>query len=153
MTIRKPQALSWIGAEDSLQRERMNNLPQRMVDKCMPIPESGCLIWMGQCEHGGYGMVWFEGKKRLAHRVSYLLHKGTIPEGQTLDHLCRVPACINPDHLEPVTRRENTLRGDGPAGINSRKTHCINGHKFTEENIYMHPRGFRQCRICRKRET
>lgn len=99
----------------------------------------GCWEWTGPINSKGYGNlhigeVWSpDGKRRnvLAHRFSYTLHKGTIPQGLTLDHLCRNRACVNPDHLEPVTMRENVLRGD----TMKRLTHCKHGHEFTDDNI------------------
>jgi hypothetical protein len=66
-----------------------------------------------------------------------------------LDHLCRNPACVRPDHLEAVTARENTLRGIGPTAVNALKTHCVHGHEFTPENTRM--KGIRRvCRECQR---
>jgi len=126
----------------------LNNVPQRIANKLMPIPESGCFIWTGQEERGGYGMVWFEGKKRLVHRVVWQLERGAIEAGKSLDHLCRVRGCVNPNHLEPVDTRTNILRGSGRASVNSRKTMCQKGHPFTKENTYVTAKGERVCRIC-----
>ncbi len=67
-----------------------------------------------------------------------------IPEGMQLDHLCRVRCCINPDHLEVVTQRENILRGNGTAAVHAKKTHCPQGHEYS----YRDKRGRRVCRIC-----
>ena len=76
--------------------------------------------------------------------------RGPIPEGLTLDHLCRVRACVNPAHLEPVTLRENTLRSpSAPTAINARKTECLRGHAFTPENTWVH-RSRRCCRECKR---
>ncbi len=100
------------------------------------ITESGCWIWMGACRDSGkgYGRVWANGQSLYAHRAVYELLRGPIPEGLTLDHLCKVRCCVNPSHLEIVTRIENAMRGLGPLANNARKTHCKNGHLFTEEN-------------------
>jgi hypothetical protein len=74
------------------------------------VDEAGCWIWQrGKAE--GYGVVWRDGRVQRAHRVVYEQHRGPIPDGLHLDHLCRVKACVNPDHLEPVTNAENCRRG------------------------------------------
>jgi hypothetical protein len=97
-----------------------------------------------------YGAFSVGGRMRQAHRVAYELTVGPIPAGMTLDHLCRNKGCVNPHHLEPVTNRENILRGDGETARNARKTHCKRGHEFTTENTYIVPSsGGRVCRTCR----
>jgi len=78
------------------------------VDKAAP---GGCWIWTGAVEGKGYGAPSINGVKRPAHRLAYEDLVGPVPEGLHLDHLCRVRRCVNPAHLEPVTSRENTLRG------------------------------------------
>lgn len=88
---------------------------------------------------------------RRAHRVAYELVKGPIPDGLVIDHLCRNPLCVNPDHLEPVTQQENTLRGIGPSAKNAVKTECDKGHPFDDENTYWY-KGYRACKEC-KRES
>jgi hypothetical protein len=80
--------------------------------------------------------------------VAYELAIGPIPEGLTIDHLCRNRGCVNPAHLEAVTNRTNLLRGDGIAALNARKTHCKRGHEFTPENTYVWREGTRACRAC-----
>ena len=109
---------------------------------------TGCWVWQRARDMHGYGVIQVRGKALGAHRVAYEIVKGPIPEGLTIDHLCRTRACINPDHLEAVTNRENILRGEGFAAINARKTHCLRGHAFTEANTYQH-RDERCCRACR----
>lgn len=88
----------------------------------------------------------------LAHRWSYEYLVGPIPEGLEIDHLCRNPLCVNPDHLEPVTRKENNLRSYNVGGVNARKTHCPQGHEYTEENTYVETMYYggkgRKCREC-----
>lgn len=108
-----------------------------------------CWTWTGMKISKGYGYFWVDGVMQAAHRYSYELLAGPIPKGLELDHLCRNPACVNPDHLEPVTHRENSLRGESPAARNARKTHCKHGHPFSGANLYIHPTtGQRRCRAC-----
>jgi len=115
-------------------------------------PSDTCLLWTDALSDSGYGTFCF-GKSRVrAHRWSYEYHVGAIPDGLVIDHLCRVRHCVNPDHLEVVTMKENTLRGIGFSAVNARKTRCIYGHPFDEENTYVYPGGAKRgCRICRKR--
>lgn len=110
-----------------------------------------CWLWTGSLDRYGYGRfnpsrpeAW------SAHRYAYLTLVGLIPDGQQLDHLCRVRRCVNPAHLEPVTSRENTMRGETPAAINARKTHCPKGHEYTAENTRVSADGERNCRVCHR---
>lgn len=91
------------------------------------IQEDGCWGWTGSPNGNGYGHARVDGKTYVAHRYVYQSTVGPIPEGLQLDHLCRNRMCVNPSHLEPVTHRENVLRGQGHAAINARKTHCSCG--------------------------
>jgi len=86
---------------------------------------------------------------RSAHRLSYETEIGPIPEGLELDHLCRVRSCVNPLHLEPVTHQENVRRGEG-ANFWRNKTHCPQGHEYTEENTGISNRNNEKCRYCRE---
>lgn len=116
----------------------------------LPMVDSdGCWIWQGRLSRLGYGQVWADGRNREAHIVVYELLVGPVPVGLELDHLCRKRACVRPDHLEPVTHRENTLRGDGPTARNARKTECDHGHPFDEHNTVWLSDGRRDCRACR----
>lgn len=107
----------------------------------------GCWLWSAARTADGYGNIKVDGKARRAHRLAYELSVGEIPAGLDLDHLCRNRSCVNPDHLEPVTRRENVLRGDGLAALRAKQTHCKSGHEFTPENTYTGSGG-RSCRRC-----
>ena len=106
---------------------------------------NGCWVWVGSVDPAGYGKVYIgeRATMRYAHRVSYELFVGEIPPGLTVDHLCRNRSCVNPEHLEVVTLRENVLRGEGAGAINARKTHCKCG-----EPLSTLPRGVRYCRPC-----
>ncbi len=112
--------------------------------------EAGCWLWTGTRFNAGYGRARFEGADTLAHRTIYRLLAGPIPDGLQLDHLCRVRACVNPAHLEPVTCRVNLLRGNTLQAANAAKTECLRGHPFDAANTYLKPGGvWRGCRACR----
>lgn len=119
-------------------------LIERFEEKYIPEPNSGCWLWLA-AQLNGYGVIKDGGKYRGAHRVSYEFYKGPIPEEMVLDHLCRMPLCVNPDHLEPVTIGENISRGDNH---HRRKTRCKRGHEFTIANTLMLSTGSRACREC-----
>jgi hypothetical protein len=123
-----------------------SSLLERFEEKYIPEPNSGCWLWTA-AQINGYGAIKVAGRFRGAHRVSYELHKGPVPAGLVLDHLCRVPFCVKPDHLEPVTIGENISRGDNH---HRRKTRCKRGHAFTEENTLILSTGSRACRTCAK---
>ena len=109
----------------------------------------GCWEWRGYKNSGGYGVFHaYARKKLMAHRISYQLLCGRIPTGLVIDHLCRNRGCVNPQHLEVVTNRENILRGVGHAAHNARKELCTRGHRLSAGNLYMQ-RGWRECRECR----
>jgi hypothetical protein len=96
----------------------------------------------------GYGRIGIDYRRHHAHRFSYEMHVGPIPDGLDIDHLCRNRACVNPDHLEPVTRQVNLLRGVGPTATNAAKEFCKRGHEFTPENTMIRKEGWRNCRAC-----
>ena len=90
-----------------------------------PIPESGCLVWTGSTNGGGYGQVMINWRAKRVHRVVWEMVRGPIPEGMVLDHVCRVRSCVNPDHLRIVTPRENAVTNStGFAATNAQKTEC-----------------------------
>lgn len=116
-------------------------LPARLARRIAPA--SGCWIWTGARQSRGYGCTSIAGKRALVHRVAYQALVGPIPDDLQIDHLCRVKACCNPAHLEPVTGLVNRQRAAALV------TECRHGHPFTPENTYRTPRGARECRTCR----
>lgn len=113
----------------------------------MPGMDTPCWVWIG-AKARGYGRFQDgSGSVVQAHRFSYELGD-PIPEGQHLDHLCRNPACVRPNHLEAVSCRTNVLRGVGASAVNAAKTECIHGHPLEGENLYVKPSGYRECRTC-----
>ena len=120
-----------------------------------------CWLWSGTVSADGYGRFSMSadgGRQRrlAAHRVAYELEVGPIPEGLTLDHVrargCVHRHCVNPAHLEPVTGRENILRGDTFQARNAAKTHCPQGHPYSGENLRSY-NGTRYCLTCKREAT
>ncbi len=129
-------------------------IEERLWRYISPEPNSGCWLWDGAASHG-YGIL---GKKlgekrtRLAHRLLYQITKGNISEELDLDHLCRNTFCVNPDHLEPVTHKENMRRGKqfDVGAVQRARTHCPQGHEYTEKNTYTSKTNQRYCRSCQR---
>lgn len=126
----------------------------RLLSKIEINQQSDCWLWTGCTGSGGYAVIQINRKTRYgirgtryAHRVAYEMLVGSIPRGHQLDHLCRIRRCVNPDHLEPVTPKENTRRG---INANSLKTICPQGHSYSVENTYIARDGSRICRACHK---
>ncbi len=118
------------------------NTEERFWSKVAKTPT--CWNWTAYRNAKGYGQFRFQDRAHYAHRVSYMLTRGPIPIGRQLDHLCRNPSCVRPEHLEIVTPLVNTLRGE-PA----QRTHCPHGHAYDEENTYW--RGNKRfCRACHR---
>jgi hypothetical protein len=110
-----------------------------------------CWLWCGGIAGRGYGYFATPPLRHVyAHRFSYELAHGEIPDGLTIDHLCRNKLCVNPAHLEAITNQENNRRGNSATALNSRKTHCPLGHPLFGDNLQPAAlrKGKRECRIC-----
>ena len=128
-------------------------LPERFWEKVRLVDgplETPCWKWVAASDQHGYGR--YGRPTKLAHRVAYESLVGSTLGAPHLDHLCREPSCVNPEHLERVTARENILRGIGPTAVNARKTHCLRGHLFDENNTRIERKAgrtpSRACREC-----
>jgi hypothetical protein len=127
---------------------------ERYLWSFVQVPErvDGCWMWTGTLTEDGYGWGAFmrsltPGGSALAHRAVFELYAGPIPPDLVLDHLCRVPRCVNPEHLEPVTNLENSRRG--LHGV--LRTHCAMGHELSTPNLYVRPGSSRrECRECKR---
>ena len=114
--------------------------------------EYGCWLWLGAIHGGGYGAFSHAGKQHVAHRFAYEDLIGPIPDGLTIDHLCRIRPCVNPWHLEPVTMRENILRGESPSAQHARRSLCAQGHPLDvirKRGSYL----YRECSTCKVAAT
>ncbi len=123
---------------------------ERFWEKVGPSGTADCWPWTGGVNSQGYSALRVGKMKVYAHRWIYAHWFGSIPAGLTIDHLCRKRTCVNPTHMEVVTRGENVLRGISIFAQNARKTHCLRGHPFDEANTRLVRKG-RQCRICAER--
>ena len=124
---------------------------ERFVRKIV-VSDDGCWLWLANASRLGYGGFRDEnGKMVRAHRWAYEYFKEKIPAGLFLDHLCRRPQCVNPDHVEPVTPHENTLRSPiAPSALMAKRTHCNYGHPYSGDNLFVRSwRGKSRRRICR----
>jgi hypothetical protein len=117
--------------------------------------EGNCWEWLGRRTPEGYGTISHKGRPVGAHVVSFTLHKGPIPRGLVIDHLCRNRWCVNPDHLEAVTNRENVLRGNSPSAVIRRTGICGQGHRIEGDNAYTPPSRptQRTCKTCMRNRT
>jgi hypothetical protein len=134
-----------------------NRLPERFWNKVHPCPMTGCWLWMASSNRGGYGQLRVAelGRPVVAHKIAYEALVGQIPEGLFLDHVrargCVSRGCVNPAHLEPVTNRENVIRGNSASANRARaatRTHCPSGHEYSHSNARQ-----RFCRICRNESS
>lgn len=127
-------------------------LPLKFWDKCIPEPNSGCWLWTAALDGSGYGQIkWGDHGRRnpnaKTHRLAYQMLVGPIPAGLVIDHLCRTRCCCNPAHMEPVTAKMNTLRGESFAVANANKAACPSGHAYDDINTRWY-QGRRYCREC-----
>jgi hypothetical protein len=131
-------------SSDFFMPRKRKTLQERFGSRYL-IDDKGCWIWQG-ATGGGYGQIrdFINGRHVIvgAHRVSYMIHRGPIPPGLEIDHLCRNKTCVNPDHLELVTSGENTRR------YSALITHCPHGHAYEGENVVLDKYGHRSCRAC-----
>lgn len=131
----------------------MGNEQERFQAMLRP-QTNGCILWGGSVRADGYATFTvgstLDGTRRTiyVHRFAYEQAKGPVPAGLVLDHLCRKPSCVNPDHLEAVPQRTNILRGEAIHATNAAKTHCDQGHPFDEANTRITKEGWRDCRRC-----
>lgn len=124
------------------------------------VDENGCWLWQANKDTKGYGQMTIgsrtDGSRRnaMAYRVAYEVFKGEIPAGLHLDHLCRVHACVNPNHLEPVTPKENNHRGNPAWKQAKAKTHCLRGHELSGKDVYTYTSSQgtmrRKCAVCHR---
>jgi HNH endonuclease len=127
--------------------EKTGPTPIPFEDRYVPEPNSGCWLWIGARNSDGYGCIKIDGRDLRAPRLFYELTHGRIPETMTIDHLCRVRSCVNPQHLEAVTNRENILRGDSFAARLARQRLCPKcGGPYTR--YATRGKDYRLCRHC-----
>lgn len=131
------------GAAIVLVNKMRPSLIERFEEKYIPEPNSGCWLWVGADNANGHGQMTIGNKRVYAHRFSYEYFCDKIPDGMEIDHLCRVRCCVNPIHLEPVTRSQNIKRSPimCPAA-------CPKGHEYTGKSFYLRKSGRKICKIC-----
>lgn len=128
----------------------MKPFRERVLSQIDMTDPEACWVWPGT-KSRGYGTASYQGKGYRIHRVVYEWLVGPISDGLVIDHLCRNPPCCNPAHLEPVTQRENVLRGSGSGGVlGVRKTHCPKGHPYDAVDTEGHW-GCLRCKAARNR--
>jgi len=114
------------------------------------IKTDSCWLWTSSKTSQEYGLFWFDGKSRLAHRVAFEFYIGPIGEDMCVMHSCDNPSCVNPAHLSLGTLKDNTqdmlTKNRFPNQI---KTHCPHGHEYAGNNLYINPKGHRVCRTCK----
>lgn len=142
-TLRQRLLKSGVPARKRGQHESVSEI-DRFWKYAMPEPNSGCWLWVGKQYRNGYGAMFFRGTTVPAHRASWQLFCGAIPEEMEIDHRCKNRPCVNPEHLRLATKAENL------ANRHLLKSHCRNGHPFTADNCYFENDGnTRRCKTCR----
>lgn len=129
------------------------NAPNTVHDftRFVHVSPTGCWLWTGHIDDKGYGRFQVKGKWRKAHVCAYESRHGPVPEGKEVGHICKLRACVKPEHLKALTHIENIQMGDiGGHKYHSLKTHCPQGHEYSEENTYRKPNGHRECRTCQR---
>ena len=121
--------------------------PENLLRR-LEVQPNGCVYFTGFVSKDGYGQVQKDGRQRSAHVAMWQLMVGPVPDGLVLDHLCRNRPCVNVGHLEPVTSKENNLRGESPPAVNARKTHCPEGHEYDRTILRSDGRTERKCLLC-----
>lgn len=118
------------------------------------VDESGCWLWHGSKMVNGYGLVWSGERMESAHRTSWRIHRGEIPDGLFVCHTCDVRNCVNPDHLFLGTNTDNMRDCSAKGRTHGKdKTHCPKGHPYAGENLYVRSSGSRTCVTCDREKS
>lgn len=146
------------GPQTGRHKRRRPDTLDELIKRTIPVPFSGCWLWLGGLNANGYGVApWRRGRgSTLAHVATYSKTIGPVPDGLEIDHLCRVRCCVNPDHLEAVTHKINSQRGEcgkNTGKIMRSRTQCKRGHSLSGENLLITSNGGRRCRSCVRQQS
>ena len=133
-------------------KSNLLNLPRKIpvwarIMQRIEEDSAGCWNWVGHKNIDGYGIISIKDRPKYAHRIAYEEFVGPVDDGKFIDHICRNRICVNPEHMESVTSRENTLRGVGITAMNAKKTHCPSGHEYSKKNTRRYGNE-RYCKEC-----